>query len=81
MGAWGTEPFANDDAMDWIADLETAKDLRVVRAALDAVPGDGAEYIEAPVGCVALAAAEVVAAPARTRGGGIARARRIYGTA
>jgi hypothetical protein len=62
MGAWGTESFANDDAMDWIADLEAAKDLRAVRAALDAVPRDGADYIEAPIGSVALAAAEVVAA-------------------
>lgn len=68
MGAWGTDSFANDDAMDWVAELEAAGDTAVVRAALIAAAGDdsergeGSEYIEAPTGSVALAAAEVVAA-------------------
>lgn len=25
MGAWGTEDFENDDAADWIAELEEAQ--------------------------------------------------------
>jgi hypothetical protein len=62
MGAWGAETFANDDAMDWVAELEAAPDLRVLRAALDAAAEDDGEYLDAPVGSVALAAAEVVAA-------------------
>lgn len=61
MGAWGTDSFANDDAMDWVGDLESSADLRVVRAALDEVlNADG--YLDAGIGCVGLAAAEVVAA-------------------
>ena len=60
MGTWGAESFANDMAMDWVADLEAANDLRVVRAALSAATSDG--YLDADVGSVGLAAAEVVAA-------------------
>ena len=62
MGAWGTDSFANDDAMDWVADLEETRDLSAVRAALDAVTEREAPYIDAPLGSVAIAAAEVVAA-------------------
>jgi hypothetical protein len=47
--------------MDWIGELEAVADLSAVQAALEAV-SDGDEYIEAPVGSTALAAAEVVAA-------------------
>jgi Domain of unknown function (DUF4259) len=62
MGAWGTDSFANDDALDWVAELEGAADLSIVRAALEEATSSEAEYVEAPVGSVALAAAEVVAA-------------------
>ncbi|WP_285242847.1 DUF4259 domain-containing protein [Pseudarthrobacter sp. fls2-241-R2A-127] len=58
MGAWGYLPFENDDALDWIEDLE-AGGAQVVRQAL-AKAGD--RYVEAPEGAVALAAAEVTAA-------------------
>ena len=61
MGAWGSGPFDNDDAMDWVAELESARDVGVVRSALESVT-DADGYIEAPVGSVALASAEVVAA-------------------
>ena len=61
MGAWGTGPFENDDAMDWVAELEAAPDLVAVRSALQAVT-TAEEYIDAPVGSIALASAEVVAA-------------------
>src|SRR5829696_1453297 len=60
MGTWGAESFANDMAMDWVAELEEATDLRVVREALGAATSDG--YLDADVGSVGLAAAEVVAA-------------------
>jgi hypothetical protein len=60
MGAWGTEVFANDDAMDWIAALEDTDDIGVMERALSAV-NDAEGYLEAPDCSVALAAAEVVA--------------------
>ena len=60
MGTWGTEVFANDDAMDWIAALEDTDDVSVVESALSAV-NDADGYLEAPDCTVALAAAEVVA--------------------
>ena len=60
MGTWGTEVFANDDAMDWIAMLEDTDDIGVVERALGAV-NDASGYLEAPDCSIALAAAEVVA--------------------
>ncbi|GGI01400.1 hypothetical protein GCM10007170_40750 [Arthrobacter liuii] len=58
MGAWGYLPFENDDALDWLEELE-AGGADVVRKAL-AKAGD--RYVEAPDGAMALAAAEVAAA-------------------
>ncbi|TQJ36751.1 uncharacterized protein DUF4259 [Arthrobacter sp. SLBN-122] len=58
MGAWGYLPFENDDALDWLEELE-AGGADVVRSAL-AKGGD--RYVEAPAGAIALAAAEVTAA-------------------
>jgi predicted nucleic acid-binding protein len=58
MGAWGFLPFENDDALDWLDELE-AGDAEVVREALTST-GDG--YVEAPKGSVAIAAAEVTSA-------------------
>lgn len=60
MGAWGTGNFENDDAADWAADLEEARTIQPVVGALQAASGEG--HLEAPECCVALAAAEVVAA-------------------
>jgi Domain of unknown function (DUF4259) len=62
MGAWSYEPFGNDDAGDWLSELEQSKDLSVVEAALNAVTDDAEEYLQAPQCSMALAAAEVVAA-------------------
>lgn len=63
MGAWGTGTFENDDAADWVYDLEGADDLDLVRDALEeAVEVSG--YIDLREGARALAAAEVVAASA-----------------
>ena len=61
MGAWGSEAFANDDAMDWIGDLDSVTDLSVLYASFEPIL-TGDDFVEAPTGSVALAAAEVVAA-------------------
>jgi len=60
VGTWGTEVFANDDAMDWIAALEDTDDISVVERALGTV-NEATGYLEAPDCSIALAAAEVVA--------------------
>ena len=57
MGAWGISTFENDDACDWLYDLENSSDLTVIKNALSLD-----DYIDAPDGCMALAASEVVAA-------------------
>jgi hypothetical protein len=63
MGAWGHAPFDNDDAADWVAELEEAPDDGVLERTLAAVASAGAdEYVEASDGACAVAAAEVVAA-------------------
>ena len=58
MGAWDLGPLDNDDALDFLGDLEEASDaLGVLRDALT-LPD---EYVEAPDGASAIAAAAVVA--------------------
>jgi hypothetical protein len=59
MGAWGFRIFENDDAADFVADFENNGSIAVARALDGACAGQ--EYIEAPDGSVALAAAAVVA--------------------
>ena len=62
MGAWGAGTFENDDAMDWVYELEE-EGLKAVAAALKPVAAaKPKDYIEAPDASNALAAAEVVAA-------------------
>jgi hypothetical protein len=61
MGTWSVEPFGNDDAADWVYELEEAEDLSPIEEAIDAVLAVGTEYLEAPVASVALAAIEVLA--------------------
>lgn len=60
MGAWGTGSFDNDDALDWAFGLEDADGDELLQAAFEATSGD--EDLESPDCCVALAAAEIVAA-------------------
>jgi hypothetical protein len=63
MGAWGAGPFENDDAADWVSDLEESSDESVIAAALNVVSDLAPdEYLEAPDASLSLAAAEVVAA-------------------
>ena len=59
MGVWGSGPFENDDAGDWVYDLEGADDFALVRDALDVA---GSRYLDAGEGAAAVAAAAVVAA-------------------
>jgi len=62
MGAWGFGPFDNDDAGDWLYDLERSSDTSVIADALQKVTEIGDGYLEAPDCSNAIAAAEVVAA-------------------
>lgn len=64
MGAWSAEPFGNDTAADWAYGLEGAKNLDLVRTALDAIAeqaGSSDADIDSDVGSEAIAAAAVVA--------------------
>jgi hypothetical protein len=58
MGAWVTSAFENDDALDWVSELEDGT-VDLVRASLAVTESD---YLELPDGSVAIAAAEVIAA-------------------
>jgi hypothetical protein len=61
MGTWSVDAFGNDDAADWVHELEEAEDLGPIQEAIDAVLSVGDEYLEAPEASIALAAAEVLA--------------------
>lgn len=61
MGAWGLESFENDDALDWLADLEQADDEQFLVETLTAAIEE-AGYLEIGGASNAIAAAEVVAA-------------------
>jgi hypothetical protein len=61
MGAWGEGPFDNDDASDWAYEFDEADEptgLRILAEALDL--GEPGDYLEAPEGTTAVAAAAVV---------------------
>ena len=59
MGAWGTGAFENDAALDWLFELEKAKDLTCVWQATEAV--FGADYLDSDVASEALVAIELAA--------------------
>jgi Domain of unknown function (DUF4259) len=59
MGAWGTAAFDNDDASDWVYELEKSGLAAVEAAIADALR---ATDLETPVDTNAIAAGEVVAA-------------------
>jgi len=60
MGAWSEENFGNDDACDWIWELEKSKGTDTLLSPLKKILSND-EYLESPECCEALAAAEVVA--------------------
>ena len=59
MGEWGIKTFENDDAADWLYDLEESEDLSVIEDTLEIA---GSEYLEATEGCEILAASEIILA-------------------
>jgi hypothetical protein len=63
MGAWGPGAFQNDQALDWLGEVESEDDSTLVDDALGTVVGaaDG-DYLDADDCSVAIAAAELVAA-------------------
>jgi hypothetical protein len=64
MGAWGTGPFDNDDAVDFVRDLaETLPENRIgmLSAALTSA-ADNLGYLQVDDGQAAIAAAAIVAA-------------------
>ena len=68
MGAWGAGPFENDDAADWVIELETSDNADVLRRALSL---DAGGYVALPEGAIAVAAAEVVATGLGRPGSGL----------
>ena len=60
MGAWGTKSFENDDALDWVNELEKCNDPKIFWDAVESVINE--EYIDADIATEALAALEVTAA-------------------
>ncbi len=68
MGAWGSGPFDNDTALDWVWELVEAPDDGPLILALEqAVETPVGDSLDADVGTCALAAAETVAALAGAR--------------
>lgn len=61
MGAWSEDNFGNDDAGDWIWDLEKSKGLNTLLAPIQSVLAED-NYLESPICCEALAASEIIAA-------------------
>lgn len=61
--AWGVGVFENRDATDWLEDLIDTEDLQAIMLALGSVVEfAGTEELDSIDCCIALAAAEVVAA-------------------
>jgi hypothetical protein len=60
MGAWSEENFGNDDAGDWIWELEKSKGLDTLLSPIKSIIANE-EYLESPDCCEALAASEVIA--------------------
>ena len=61
MGTWGDGPFDDDNASDWVWELQEAHDWTIIETALRGAADAGADdYLEAPDGQIAWAAAAVV---------------------
>lgn len=61
MGAWGVGSFENDDAIDWVIELEDAKGFQFLADAFEIVLDQKDDLPEAPDCSVAICAAEVTA--------------------
>ncbi|GAC1651876.1 MAG: hypothetical protein NVS4B3_13290 [Gemmatimonadaceae bacterium] len=62
MGIWGADPFASDEALDWLQGLAPGGGSEPAVAALRDLVGGSDPYLEAGRASVGLAAAELVAA-------------------
>lgn len=61
MDGWSHDTFDQDDAADWVFDLEESSDLSVIHDALNAATDETEDYLDISIGAPAVAAAEVVA--------------------
>jgi hypothetical protein len=61
MGAWDIGSFENDDAADWLPELEESEGVSILEDAFARIIDTGG-YLEVPDCSIAIAAAEVVAA-------------------
>lgn len=66
MSVWGPGPFENDDAADWLSELEEELEeesgAEALEDALSEVAGpENVGYVEIPDGAIAVAAAELLA--------------------
>ena len=62
MGAWGLGSFENDDALDWVIDLESTSDMTLISDTLSVVNESEEDYLDASDSSFPIVAAEVVAA-------------------
>ena len=60
-GAWGYKSFENDDALDWVENVLKRGGQSGVESTIIGV-AKGRGYLEAPDGCAAIAACEMLAA-------------------
>lgn len=62
MGAWSHEPFGNDTACDWAYEFEEGDGYVVIEDAFNQIIEMAKEeFIDADIGCIAHAAADVLA--------------------
>jgi hypothetical protein len=72
MGTWGAGPFENDEASDWVYELETSRDASILERAFAAVTDLSVDdSLEAPESQIAIGAAETAAALAGRGGNGL----------
>jgi septation ring formation regulator EzrA len=61
MGAWDSDPFGNDTALDWSYSLEDYEGLELIEETLAKIEEMDDEYVEAPDAEQAIAAADTLA--------------------
>jgi len=62
MGAWGCKSFGNDDALDWVFELQKTSDFSSLSLAFTELLAAQGDYLDVSYCTRALAAAKVVAA-------------------
>jgi len=70
MGAWGSGPFDNDDAADFLDTLEASPSKGLIKALRKIAAVEAGGYIEVDAGSAAWAACEIVALAFGRAGGG-----------